>query len=152
MDTQPNDLPAWTILVAAILLLLAAKTGTADESPTLTLQQALEEAHEKSPTVQKAKAAAAESRWHKSEALGAGFLPKVSIDANHFFNTKYEYLDLAFNGAPISFPSVYPGTTAGLKVTLPVFDGFANVERYQAASLLQLASDQELTHAEFRLD
>jgi len=130
--------------------------ATPAESPpstgVLTLDMALQEGLAQSPEIGKARAALDESGWRRFEALGAGFLPKVSISGQHYFDSKYTLTSVAFGGAPaISFPGFYPNTQVALEVQMPIFDGLANVRQLQAASLYEDASRHELTQAEFKL-
>jgi outer membrane protein TolC len=127
----------------------AAMSAHAD---TLTLEQALDEGREHSPEVQRVKAIYDQSRWKKLETLGSGFLPKLSASGVHYINQRYQFLNINFAGAPISFPEVYPESSGSLDVALPLFDGFSNVIQYQAAALAEDAAENNYTYAEFQVE
>src|SRR6185437_9119812 len=118
----------------------------------LTLDQAIQEARQQSPELQQAQAAYDQSRWHKFEVLGQGFLPKISASAVHYMDAKYAGLEVNFTGTPLDFPSIYPDTTASVDAVMPLFNGFSSVNQLKAASLQQEASLNELTRAQFVLD
>jgi outer membrane protein TolC len=118
----------------------------------LTLAQAINDARQQSPLIQKAKAAITESNWKKEAVFGAGYLPKLSANSSYYFGHKYEVLDVPFGDETVSFPSIYPTTIYGIKATLPLFDGFSNAARLEAATLGQNAAQKELSQAEFQLE
>src|SRR5579862_7623836 len=111
-----SDSMGWMFGVFLLLGMSLALTARADGEPesVLTINQAVQEGMENSPLIQKAQAKVEQSSGKKAEVLGAGFLPKVSANANHYFNTKYEYLNVPFNGSNVLFPSIYPSTTLGV--------------------------------------
>jgi outer membrane protein TolC len=121
-------------------------------SEVLTLDQAIEEAKEHSPSVQRMRAAYEESKWRKVEAVGGGFMPKVTANATHYFDQKFEYINFPFNGANVAFPEIVPTTFASMDVSIPVFDGLANVNRVKSADLAKDAAENDLNHAEFELE
>src|SRR4051794_34504679 len=90
----------------SVTLVLVAAPAFADG--TLTLDVALREAADRSPEIQRARAAAEESSWKRFAAFGAGFLPRVSVSAHHYFATKYSETSINFGGAPLLFPGFYP--------------------------------------------
>ncbi len=126
-----------------------------DAPPTprapLNLDAALIEAMERSPDIQRVRAARSEYGWRHFEAFGAGFLPKISASALHYFDTKYSITGINFGGAFLSFPGFYPINVTSLDVTIPVFDGFASTRKLQSASYEEDASIAELSQAEFQL-
>jgi outer membrane protein TolC len=134
-------------LLAAILRVGAVSAAT----PALSLEQALSEAKEHSPRLQRAQGAYDESRWRRIEALGNGFLPRVSATGTHYFYKKYVFTDIPFNGTVVSFPGIYPTTVLSLDASIPVFDGLSNVDRLQAATLSQDASESELSNVDFQV-
>jgi len=154
MKTKMN--PTAILLLALPLMGLssgaAADQAAAPPSPALTLEEAITEARTHSPTVRKAQAAADENSWRKTEVLGQGFMPKLTATANHYFNSKYEVLDVNVGAGAVAIPLIYPETTVGFGVQVPLFDGLANVEHLKAASLLERAAQEDLEHAEFQLD
>lgn len=118
----------------------------------LNLDEAISEGLSHSPDIQRAEAALDETHWKKNEVFGAGFLPKISASAVHYFDvTKYEMTDLVFAGQEVSFPGIFPNNQFTLSATLPIFDGLANVYHSEAASLDESASEQDLSRLRFTL-
>lgn len=112
---------------AAMLL-----TGTAH---ALTLQDAINEALNTSPAVEKAKSATLEAKWKKVENY-SGFLPTVSANANYLFDKKYALTNVRLGNATTDtiVPQIVPNSQLTLTGTYPLFEGFSSVNRYQAAS------------------
>lgn len=132
------------------LLLLALSGGAGAE--TLRLEAALAEGAERSPRLQKARAAAEESDWRQTEAL-AGFLPRLSVNASHYLSTKYQILDVTSLGpTPVSIPQIYPTSAMTLDASLPLFDGLQNVYRYSSAGLARRAAEAEADWTAFQVD
>ncbi len=123
----------------------------AADAPALSLDRAIQEAMMNSPTIQAAEAAVSESRWRHFEALGSGFLPKISGNLTHFFAEEYQDTTIVFGGAALTFPGIYPTTQFGLSATIPIFDGFANIHHLQAAAREQTAAEEEYERAKFEL-
>jgi outer membrane protein TolC len=119
--------------------------------PPLTLDAAISEGLRRSPEIQRSRAVVSEKSWRTFEAVGAGFLPKISVSGVHYFDTQYAITNINFGGTFFAFPGFYPNTQASIDISVPVFDGFANIRRLQAASLTEDASEKELSHAEFQL-
>jgi len=118
---------------------------------SLTVDGAINEGLHGSPEIQRARAAKSEMEWKHFEALGAGFLPKISANGHHYLSEQYTFTTINFSGSFLSFPGFYPTDSAAFDVTIPVFDGLANIRNLQAASLVEGASTAELSHAEFQL-
>ncbi len=134
---------------AALFLAFSQPVHAIETSSPLTVEGAIREALERSPEVQRAKASVGEKQWQHFEALGSGFLPKISVSALHYFDTRYTQTSINFGGATLAFPGFYPNTQAALDITIPVFNGLANIYQLQAASLLEEAAEQSLSRSEF---
>jgi outer membrane protein TolC len=147
----------WALLGLLTLSLLIAcpKIAKAEASPQtetsseLTLAAAVAEALNRSPEIQRSRAVVEEKSWRKFESFGSGFLPKISISAQHYLDTQYTQTAINFGGAQLIFPGFYPNTQASLDVTMPLFNGLANVRSLQSASLIQDAASKELSRTEF---
>lgn len=133
---------------ASFLLLLTASLAHAGPLP---LSEAVREAEAQSPALQKAASSLEETKWRRTEAM-AGFLPSVTGSAAYLFDKKYAYLDINMGAGPISVPQVVPTATYGLGARLPLFDGWANVDRFRAAGDFVQASHLDLEWARFQLD
>jgi outer membrane protein TolC len=114
----------------------------------LNLGQAVEESLQNSPSVLKARSAAEEARWQKVESL-QGFLPTVTAGATYLTQKKYMLINTDFGGNPVVFPSIIPTTNYTLTAQLPLFDGFASTNRYQAGSRQASAAVKDLNWTEF---
>lgn len=144
-------LPIQLLLIAFLTVCpefggLAFADGTLPR--TLTVEQSINESLMNSPTVQKAEAAVGESRWRHFETLGQGFLPKVSANLTDYFTAQYELTSINF-GAPFTLPGAFPTQSLALNLTVPIFDGLANVNKLRAASLNSDASVQEFDTVKF---
>ena len=116
----------------------------------LTLEQATQEAEANSPSFQSMKASAESARWRRVEAY-SNFLPSLSVQALRVLDYKYQTFDVSLGGPTIAFPEILPNTAATLNAYLPLFDGFANLNRYRASSRLESASTHDLNWAQFQL-
>jgi outer membrane protein TolC len=111
-------------------------------SAELSVVDAVLEGLRHSPQIQSAEARFEEKDWGRVGAL-SGFLPTISVSAQHFFSAKYQYLNTNFGGNPAQFPMVFPNTSLTLSAMLPLFDGFQNWNRYEAQRLqAQVAHEQ----------
>src|SRR5579883_452541 len=119
--------------VLAVSAAPCARSEDAAASSTLTLEAAQKEALEHSPVYRRAQDVEKEAGWGQLEALSSGFLPRVSIEGQHFFNneifgsTNDNYtlinVQLAPNTPVVNFPGIYPNTTLTLGASLDLFDG-----------------------------
>jgi outer membrane protein TolC len=134
----------------AVLTLLALPIN-AFAAGTLPLAEAVHEAEAESPDLQRAASSLEETKWKRTEAL-SGFLPTVSGSASYLLDKKYAYLDFDLGAGPVSIPQIVPTATYGLNARLPVFDGWANVDRYRAAGDLVQAGSLEFNWARFQVE
>ncbi len=123
----------------------------AASSEKLTLHVAVKQALQESSTLKKAQALYEQAGWKKAEAFGSGFLPRMGFSAQHFFKKKYVFSTMNFSGMNMSFPGMYPRDQFSVDFTMPIFNGFANIKHYQAASSMQAALENEWKQAEFEL-
>ena len=148
--------------VTLAILLLQPLTGFAEGPDTLqmhtegsgqplTIDAAVQEGLDRSPDIQRVRAAKSESEWRHFEALGGGFFPRLSASALHYFDTRYTDTAIVFGGTPLTFPGFYPTNSLSLDVSVPIFDGLANIRNLQAASSDEDAATEELARAEFEL-
>lgn len=135
-----------TLLLATYLIALPLMANAG-----LTVDQATDEAMSQSPEIQRIKAVENESDWAKTEALGSGFLPKVSANGHHYLSEKYTNTDIVFGGTAMTFPGFYPVDSAAIDMQIPIFDGFSSTRNWQAADLAHAAARAELEHAQFTL-
>ena len=121
----------------AIFLTLAEDSSFAQTaSNALTVDSAIQEALTQSPNIQ---------------ALGAGFLPKLSVGYNHYLAEEYQNTQINFGGQVMNFPAAFSTNILSVNASLPIFDGLASIYHLQAASLEKTASEQEFDRAKFEL-
>lgn len=134
-------------------LIICSLTPALARAEGLTLDGAINEALSNSPVIQRAKSKAEEGSWGRVESL-SGFLPSVTLDANHLLQKKYMLLDVTLPGSAssISIPQVIPGSILTLNAQLPVFDGLRNVNRYRAAKSMETAAHDEAEWTKFQTE
>lgn len=140
------------VLVAALLgssVVHAAPPLVSGQS--FTLEGAVQSAFEHSPELQKMEAKYQEAKWQNVEGFSA-FLPIVSVSATHFFETKYQLLDVPFGGKPVEIPQIFPSSSAGLSAKWILFDGLANINTFNASTLVKTAGEKEYLWAKFELE
>lgn len=126
------------------LLFVISSTALADN---LNLNTALEEFNH-SPKMQKSVSAKEEASWKKTGTM-AVFLPHVYFNSYHRFQQKYAYQDMVFAGSLMSIPSQVPATVYSLGFEIPLFDGFANINKYQSAKYFEQSAVDELDWTRF---
>lgn len=116
----------------------------------LSLQNALSE-WQGSPKLQRATSQKEEASWKKIEAY-SGFLPRVEVHATHYLEQQFIYTDIKLNpSAPATaIPGVVPTTIYGVGLVMPLFDGFANINRLDAAKAGEAAGVSELNWTSFQ--
>jgi outer membrane protein TolC len=129
---------------ASAALLMAASA----QAQTVTLSQALEKIGV-APKVERAKSAAEEASWKKVESY-SGFLPKLDFTASYLLDKKYMLVDINLGSGPASIQQVIPTTNFALGGSWLLFDGFANVDRYMAASEGAEAGKKDYNWAKFQ--
>jgi outer membrane protein TolC len=123
-----------------------ASAGAAETTGSLTLGQAIGEADQNSPQVQKAHAAYEESSWKRVESY-SGFLPKISASGSYLMDKNYVLFNVP--GFPGAIPQIIPTTVYTLDAELPLFDGFASTNRYRSASSFEKSAQSEYEWAKF---
>jgi outer membrane protein TolC len=123
----------------------------ADSGSSLILSDAVQEALKDSPVLQGQQASVDQSGWRAFQALGGGFLPRISAGYTHYFTEKYQDTAINFGGTLMMFPGAYPTNNLTVTATLPIFDGLSNIFGYQAASLEKSAAEQDYDYARFQL-
>jgi outer membrane protein TolC len=143
---------ALTFILSLGILGLLSHLSFAQGNSTLQLDQALKEAQAQSPELQMRAAETDASDWGKVENF-AGFLPHFNVDATHYFNIKYQVLDVSLGGGPKTpFPFVSPATTYGLYANWNIFNGFQDTDKYGAAKLKSDAAHSDLEWTKFQIN
>lgn len=101
----------------------------------LTLNDAINEAKNSSPVIEKTKSSSNEAKWKKVENF-SGFLPTLSANANYLFDKKYALTNVRIGNAANEsiVPQIIPNSQLVLTGTYPLFEGFSSTNRYQSAS------------------
>jgi outer membrane protein len=149
--------PFCRFLNLAFLLLVAeglagfASFAHADSSGVLNLDTAIAEAMKDSPELQGQEAAVGQSKWREFQAMGGGFLPRVSLGFNHYLAEQYQNTAINFGGTLLNFPGAYSTNIFTAQATVPIFDGLANIYNLESATLSKTASEKEYDRAKFQL-
>ena len=92
-----------------------------------SLPELIENGIENSPSLQRSRAEMKEGEWKRTEGLSA-LLPVLSLSGNHFFEKRYQLLDVAIgNGPMVQIPQIFPSSSASLSARWTLFDGLSNV-------------------------
>ena len=119
--------------------------------PVYTHDEAISEAYQHSPSLQRTEAQRDQAKWKSVEAFGT-FLPNLQIQGNHYLDKKFENLNLVFGGGPIVIPQIYPTSSAALQANWLLFDGLANTSTYRSALYLKDAAEENFSWARFQLE
>jgi outer membrane protein TolC len=141
---------AFALLITVIITPMMVSKSYAQGTSTLSIEDALKEANAQSPEIQVSEAQADQSDFGKLEA-NANFLPHLSLDAIHYFDIKYQTLEVTEFGPPIEFPFVSPSTIYSLNVEWNIFNGFQDYDRLGAAKLTAEAGHDELDWSHFQV-
>lgn len=133
------------VLVLFLAVLFLSQEVRADG---LSLQMAIHDSLQGSLVIQKAESSLDEAQWKRTGGLSA-FLPTVSGGASYLLDKKYMTITLPFGGVPTTIPQIVPTTMYSLQASLPLFDGFANIERLRAGNASVRASEHELNWTKF---
>jgi outer membrane protein TolC len=135
--------------VLTLFCIFATQIAFADTKKTLSGLVAEAMAH--SPVLQKADAENKQASWKKSEGFSS-FLPTVSLSANHFFEKKYQYLDVTLGASAIEIPQIFPSTSGTLSARWVIFDGLANLNLYRSSMKASDAAKARFDWVRFQLE
>jgi outer membrane protein TolC len=109
----------------------------------LSLTKAMEEGLQNNPQLKMSASALEEAKWKKKESFG-GFLPKVDLTAGHFFDLKYQQIQISPSTV---FETIYPKTSFGAEATLNLFDGFKTTYANSASDSFVEAAEWDHNYA-----
>ncbi|MFV3409628.1 TolC family protein [Bdellovibrio bacteriovorus] len=134
------------------VLVVGALLGSSLQSQAagLHLQDAVNEALNNSPKVQKSGSQYRETDWKKTESY-SGFLPTLSAQASYLFDKKYALVDVNLNNVPLAIPQVVPTTNAYLTAQWSIFDGFASTNRYLSANAFSESAKNDFDWTRFQV-
>jgi outer membrane protein TolC len=141
----------WFFIPFLFLLGIGFLPCRANRAEALTIDQAVSEANENSPDLQASFAQTEVARYGKTEALSY-FIPHVEFQGDHYFDIKYQVLDVNFGGLNTEFPFVSPATIYALNMNWSIFNGFQDYDHLESAKLQSEASEEDLTWAKFSLN
>ncbi|MDR3606670.1 MAG: TolC family protein [Oligoflexia bacterium] len=117
-----------------VLVLLGPASSAALEPPDLSklsLEQAEQEGLNNSPEIQASRSEVRQSGWNKLGAFSE-FLPKLELFAGHTLSYKFEAEDVSEDLSAGKALLRFNLTEAGLRVKVPLFDGFRDLHHYRA--------------------
>ncbi len=115
---------------------------------TLSLKDSIQTAMQNSPALQKADAARTEGKWKGIEGVST-FLPTVGLTANHYFDKKFQVINLASGS---QFESIFPTSSATIEAKWTLFDGLQNIYQFKSGQNLKKASEANYEWAKFELE
>ncbi|MGZ3824981.1 MAG: TolC family protein [Bdellovibrio sp.] len=121
------------------------------KTEVLSLSQAINEALENSPKIQKAKSQTVEAKWKRIETYN-GFLPSLSANVSYLFDKRYMIFDVNLAGADRAIPQVIPTTNYYLLAQWPLFDGFTSTNRYKSAMSFEKSAETDYDWARFQIE
>src|SRR5277367_3359220 len=110
----------------------AAGARAADSTNELSLTQAIDEGIGHSPLLAQYRSARDEADWGRSLSRSA-FLPQIDLKAEHVLSAQYETLPVTLGSLTAAVPIVSPRSAFGAGASWTLWDGLANIKRYQAA-------------------
>jgi outer membrane protein TolC len=125
-------------------------TGNAQ---ALTLHEAVSQALNTSPVMERAQSVTEEAKWRKVEGY-SGFLPTVSANATYLFDKKYALTNVRLGGSPNDtiVPQIIPNSQLVLTTSYPLFEGFSSTNRLRAANENLNAANSELKWSQFKTE
>lgn len=139
--------------VSSILTLVLQMSATA-RAETLTLQQAVSEAFDHSPQIERSSSEVKEASWKKVESY-SGFLPTISFSASYLTEHKYMFEDInsaMFGPNTISFPEIIPTSDMTFNAEWSFFDGFASTHRLQGAKAMERSAEKDHDWVKFQVE
>jgi outer membrane protein TolC len=103
--------------------------------------------------IQKAASVSSEASWKRKENY-SGFLPTLSGNLTYFFDKKLALTNIRLGNSPTEtiVPQIIPTSQLSLVSTYPLFEGFQNLNRYNAAAENESATTNELSWNRFKIE
>lgn len=127
-----------------------ATESTSTSMATYSREQVTDLALEKSPIVQRARAMKDEARWKKIETYN-GFLPTISMSAQHLLSKEYQYVDMNLGSGSSTVAQIIPSNMWSLNASLPLFEGFQSVQKTRAAMSAEDAAINDYSWTRFKV-
>lgn len=116
---------------------------TSISAHALSLSDAINKSQDNSLDIKQLKLESEATSWQKNKAW-AEFLPKVSLDARHISDERFE--SVPFGGQDVVIPADY--TSLGVSAEWNIFAGFKDVYEVSAANSETRAMSEKLKYAE----
>ena len=146
-----NKMKFFMLIVFSIFIFTYAKTEILNsDGKTLTVKGLLNEVEGGSLTLKTETANYEESVAKKIESRAA-FLPTLNLNYTDLFDKRYVFNNINFAGSPSIVPQIIPQSALTLNAVLPLFDGWATVNRYQGAKSQELAAWNKLQWNKFKV-
>jgi outer membrane protein len=136
-EAAPSRL-AWIAALSA-LTLFAAVLGA---KPVLSKEAAVQEGLQQAPALREVDARESAAQGREVQSL-AGLLPSVRLEANHAMELQYQEVPVDLGALNVNFPVTYPHTEFSVEADETLFDGFANLSKFQAQRTLSQAAGLE---------
>jgi outer membrane protein TolC len=121
-----------------------------EKNLVLNLSDSMKLVEESSPQVKRTEAQKSEANAKKKEAF-AIFLPRLNLVAQHLLDEKFIQQTLAMGSSPVTIDLIQPYSLLSLRGEWGLFDGFSNVDFYQAQTLAATAAEKEAEWAHFQV-
>ena len=127
-------------------------TAAPSSSDGLPLKALIQTALENSPILQRSEAELKEGEWKNAEGI-SGLLPVITITGNHFFEKKYQLLDVSIGGGPlVQIPQIFPSTSASVSARWTLFDGLSNINHMRSGQNQKKAAEARYHWEKFTLE
>ena len=119
----------------------------------LTISDAVHQGLVNSSVIKAAESQVDAAQWRKLDAF-SGFMPTLAINGNYLAEKKYVLTDVSLPGASssITFPQVIPSSMWTANAQIPIFDGFATTNKYDAALSAAESVESNLAFQRFQLE
>jgi outer membrane protein TolC len=117
----------------------------------MTLDDAIQSSMTNSPLILKSQSATLEAKW-KTRENWSGYLPTLSLNANHLLDKRYALTNVKFGANDTIVPQIIPSTQLGLTAIYPLFEGFASWNKLRSGIEAQKSADQEFDWAKLKVE
>ncbi len=129
---------------------VALANSNLEKNLVLNLTDSMRLVEESSPQVRRSDAQKSEANAKQKEAF-AVFLPRINLVAQHLLTEKFMQEKLTMGGSPVTIDLIQPYSILSLRGEWGLFDGFSNLDFYQAQKLAATAAEKEAEWAHFQV-
>ena len=142
---------AWSRALIFVFVALPFARVSASRAEGLRLEEALADALQNSPKLQRANSQKEEASWKQTEALSY-FLPTVSANASYLLAKKYLLTDVTLPSGSLTIPQIIPTTNFAVVGQLAIFDGWASGNRWRSAREMKKAAADDADWVRFQVE